>query len=104
MRQSPEAQPVKFGEIAEKVKAFGVSRNLEVVVRVLPAKPVMGLIRVVAPEFLVMNGLDQLRTSQRCLACTLQPAICSSDEAWVRAPPNTLAGSVLDVADGVLPS
>lgn len=36
-------------------------------VRVRPAEPFVGLIGVVTPKFLVMNGLDQLTSLSRCL-------------------------------------
>jgi len=53
-----EAHSVELRQVAGKGKIVAVSRNLDVVVRIRPAKPLMGLVRVVAPEFLVMNCLD----------------------------------------------
>jgi|Tabmets5t2r1_1033131.scaffolds.fasta_scaffold70553_2 hypothetical protein len=60
MRHVPEAQPVKLGEVARKLKILAVSKDFDVMVRIRPAKPLVGLVRIVASEFLVLNGLDQL--------------------------------------------
>jgi hypothetical protein len=58
VRHAAEAHPGQLGEVAEERKIRAISGDPDVVFRVRPTKPLMGLVRVVAPEFLVMNGLD----------------------------------------------
>jgi hypothetical protein len=60
MRHAPEAQPVKLGEVTRKPKILAVSGDGDVMVRVRLAQPLMGLVRVVASELLVVNGIGQL--------------------------------------------
>jgi hypothetical protein len=72
VRHASEAHPVELGEAAGEVEVLAVSRDCDVMVRIRPAKPLMGLVGIVAPEFLVMNGLDQLRglSTMPCLHFT----------------------------------
>ena len=60
MRHAPEAQLIKLGEVARELEIFAVPRDLDVMVRICLAKPLMGLVRIVASEVLVVNGLGQL--------------------------------------------
>jgi hypothetical protein len=60
MRHVPEAQPVKLGDVAREREVFAAPKDFDVMVRIRPAKPLVGLVRIVASEFLVVNGLDQL--------------------------------------------
>jgi hypothetical protein len=60
MRHGPEAQPVKLGEVTRKFKILAFSIDFDVMLRVRPAKPLVGLVRIVASKFLVVNGLVQL--------------------------------------------
>jgi hypothetical protein len=47
-----------LGEVAEEREIRAISGDLDVMFRVRPTKPLMGLVRVVALEFPVMNGLN----------------------------------------------
>jgi hypothetical protein len=98
MRHAPEAQLIKLGEVAGKLKILGVSGDSDVVVGIRLAKPLMSLVRVVASELLVVNGLGQLSGLSTMPLLALYNWLVKS-----RWSADTCPISVPDVAGGVLP-
>jgi hypothetical protein len=97
-----ERHPVESDDVAGEDKIFGASGDVDVVVRISLTKPRMCLIRVVAPELLVIDGLDLLTGLSTLATCTLRPAL-SGPTSLRNSGPNSRAGSVPDAAGGVFP-
>lgn len=83
VRHARKTHAIELGEPTRERKVISFSRDLDLVVRVRPTKPLVGLVGVVAIELLVMNSIDQFTGLSRCLACTLQPATAELGVAWL---------------------